>query len=175
MPHKDPEERKRYFREYQSKDGGGYYSRYYRENPEYRKRKLQQDRERRATLKAADPEGLKVANSKRGRDYYQRNREKVLKRNRNNELRSKYGFSQEGYNKLYEQQGGRCAICNETSDRTLHTDHDHDTGQVRGLLCGSCNKALGLFKDDPARIEQAVYYLANHNRPILRLVGSAGA
>ena len=171
MPHKDPEERKRYFREYQSKDGGGYYSRYYRDNPEYRARKLELDRERRRHKRATNPDLFKT----RARADYQKYREKRLLKSRKQMLRSKYGMSLEEFDRLFEAQAGLCAICNEASESTLHVDHDHDTGEVRGLLCGHCNKALGLFKDDPARIEQAVYYLAKHNRPILRLVGSPGA
>lgn len=171
MPHKDLEERKRYFREYQNKDGGGYYARYYQENPEYRARKLQLDRERKKRLYKKDPEKMRA----KGQADYRKHREKRLLKNRRQMLRSKYGMSLEEYDKLFEEQTDLCAICNETSKSTLHVDHDHDTGVVRGLLCGSCNKALGLFKDDPARIEQAVYYLTKYDRPLLRLVGSAGA
>ena len=48
--------------------------------------------------------------------------------------------------------------------KTLHIDHDHSNGVIRGLLCTACNKALGLFKDDPTRIQSAILYLQRHQR-----------
>jgi Recombination endonuclease VII len=50
----------------------------------------------------------------------------------------------QGYPELFEAQGGVCAICGKPpGERALHVDHDHETGQVRGLLCYSCNTKLG--------------------------------
>lgn len=69
-------------------------------------------------------------------------------------------------------QGGVCAIClgppaeGDRGDR-LHVDHDHVTGEVRGLLCSHCNTALGKFRDDPARLRRAAEYL---ERPVVRRV-----
>ncbi|QOC59453.1 endonuclease VII [Microbacterium phage AnnaLie] len=51
-----------------------------------------------------------------------------------------------------------CAVCGATHKR-FHVDHDHATGQVRGLLCGPCNQTLGLMQDDPARLRAAAAYL----------------
>lgn len=80
-----------------------------------------------------------------------------------NRLLQKYGITIEEYEALYEAQDGLCAICGETpeSDRwnRLAVDHCHETGQVRGLLCGSCNRALGSFKDDPEIMQRAIAYL----------------
>ena len=60
-------------------------------------------------------------------------------------------------------QGGVCAICKrtETNPRYDHlgVDHDHNTGQVRGLLCSMCNQALGMLSDSPEILEEAVAYL----------------
>jgi hypothetical protein len=41
-------------------------------------------------------------------------------------------------------------------------DHDHVTGKIRGLLCFECNSAIGLHKDDPARMEAAAMYARQH-------------
>jgi hypothetical protein len=51
---------------------------------------------------------------------------------------------------MFEAQGGVCAICGEARPeaRTLHVDHDHATGAIRGLLCFRCNNALGDFREE---------------------------
>ena len=72
----------------------------------------------------------------------------------------KYGMTHEDWADLYEAQNGRCAICDETSPkRALSIDHDHETGAIRGLLCGLCNSMLGMAKDSPARLVRAIGYL----------------
>jgi len=63
------------------------------------------------------------------------------------------------YDAMLERQGGVCAICKGKSSGRLVVDHDHATGNVRGLLCGSCNLALGLLRDDRGRLRAAMAYL----------------
>ena len=60
---------------------------------------------------------------------------------------------------MLDQQGGVCAICNMEHE-SYHVDHDHVTGRIRGILCFKCNNALGLFQDDPDRLQAALGYLA---------------
>lgn len=64
--------------------------------------------------------------------------------------------------KLVAQAGNACAICAEqfTEKSTPRIDHNHTTGAVRGVLCRNCNVALGLLKDDPARVKKAFDYLS---------------
>jgi hypothetical protein len=50
-----------------------------------------------------------------------------------------------------------CVICG--TEETLVVDHDHKTGQVRGMLCNHCNRGLGHFRDDPTLLEFAAQYL----------------
>lgn len=58
-------------------------------------------------------------------------------------IKSKYGISSDDYNRLFNLQGGRCAICrNPPAKKQLAVDHDHTTGLVRGLLCSRCNDEL---------------------------------
>lgn len=81
-------------------------------------------------------------------------------RRRATELKHKFGITVEQYNKMLAAQGGTCAICASTPGlRRLAVDHDHETGIVRGLLCGPCNRALGMFRDDPALLAAAIRYL----------------
>ena len=62
---------------------------------------------------------------------------------------------------LRDAQGNMCAICGAT-ELPLFVDHDHTSGLVRGLLCHYCNIGLGGFKDDPARLQSAIRYLAKN-------------
>lgn len=76
-------------------------------------------------------------------------------------LRKTYGISLEDYQSILSVQGGVCAICKKTpSDNiSLHVDHDHKTGFIRGLLCYQCNDGLGNFKDNKELLEKAIRYL----------------
>lgn len=71
----------------------------------------------------------------------------------------RYGITLEQYNEMLDAQGGACAICGETKERSLHVDHDHVSGTVRGLLCDFCNIGLGHFQDDPDRLVAAAAYI----------------
>lgn len=73
----------------------------------------------------------------------------------------RFGLTEADYERMLEDQGERCAICRRppSSKRRLAVDHDHKTHEVRGLLCGRCNVALGLFNDSIGTIEQALAYL----------------
>jgi hypothetical protein len=71
----------------------------------------------------------------------------------------KYGLQPNEYAELLFLQGGVCAICGEDSDKKLVVDHDHDSGQVRGLLCGRCNHGLGMLGDNVEGVRRALDYL----------------
>lgn len=77
-------------------------------------------------------------------------------------LSNSYGITMVGYNTLLKAQDGICAICGKTpkeNGQRLGVDHDHRTGVVRGLLCSSCNTALGFFRDNPELLAKAITYL----------------
>lgn len=79
---------------------------------------------------------------RKGRDaYYQRT----------------YGISADEFDLLLEKQGGVCAICAGPDPK--HLDHDHATGEIRGILCVNCYHGLGKFFDDVDLLERAVAYL----------------
>jgi hypothetical protein len=72
----------------------------------------------------------------------------------------------EEYDKLFEAQGGCCAICHrpdETFKKHLSVDHNHETGKVRGLLCGNCNTGLGKFQESLTLFDSARAYLLKAN------------
>lgn len=70
----------------------------------------------------------------------------------------RYGISSEQLGEMSDEQGGLCAICRALPAKCI--DHDHETGEIRGLLCPSCNTGLGYFKDDPTLLRSAIEYLA---------------
>jgi hypothetical protein len=75
-------------------------------------------------------------------------------------LGSKYGFTLSQVEEKLAAQGGVCAICGGgPGDRRWHPDHDHGSGQLRGMLCAHCNIGLGHFRDDLALLRRAVAYL----------------
>lgn len=88
---------------------------------------------------------------------YRRKPEVKLKY-KNYRLGVRYGITVEKYNELYRLQQGKCLICGEHKER-LDIDHSHETGAVRGLLCGKCNKGIGLFGDNPELLSKAIKYL----------------
>lgn len=73
----------------------------------------------------------------------------------------KYGITIEDYNLMLKKQDFKCAICFEgrSDKRMLDVDHNHKTGVVRGLLCRSCNLAIGQLKDSVEILKNAVLYL----------------
>jgi hypothetical protein len=81
---------------------------------------------------------------------------------RRSRMKARYGITPEDYDQMYVDQNGRCAICSRHASefsRRLHTDHDHRTGAVRGLLCHNCNQILGHAHDDPETLQAAIQYL----------------
>lgn len=96
----------------------------------------------------------------KSREYQAAHRKRKTKeQQKNTELRHKYGIDLETFVAMEEQQEGRCAICERIPDETLCLDHDHDTGEVRGLLCRKCNAGLRLLGDNKEGIQKALDYL----------------
>jgi hypothetical protein len=98
----------------------------------------------------------KKCSSLRGKEAY--NSEEMAEYH----LNRRYGITLEDYDNLLLSQGGGCAICgsDDSGGRgRFSIDHNHETGEVRGLLCGPCNRGLGYFKDSPDVLESAKEYL----------------
>jgi len=99
----------------------------------------------------------KNARSAYMKQYNEANRDSI----KNTKFKRKYGITLTEYQLLLTQQGNRCYICWAT-DRDLQVDHCHKTGKVRKLLCGQCNKAIGLFQDQAHLLSRAAMYLETH-------------
>jgi len=107
------------------------------------------------------------------RQYYRDHHEerKAYERKYNRERRNSrmaynrqklFGLSPSEYEQMVIAQSGVCKICGQppSGRRTaLCVDHDHNTGQIRGLLCSLCNVGLGHFKDSPELLQKAIDYL----------------
>lgn len=80
---------------------------------------------------------------------------------RRRDLKARYGIAEADWAALFEAQGRKCAICEtpEPCRMGWHTDHCHDTGRVRGILCRKCNVGIGHFKDSPTLLSAALDYL----------------
>ena len=86
-------------------------------------------------------------------------------------LKNKYGITIEGYDIRYDAQNGKCAICKREGKRfttngrkdSLEIDHCHNTQEIRGLLCRSCNMGLGLLSDTPEGLHRALQYISGHH------------
>ena len=87
------------------------------------------------------------------------------KQNRNNLLLRKYKVTLEDYERMLQEQDGKCAICEEVNfDRSLAVDHDHVTGAVRQLLCSKCNIAIGFLRENPRIARNVATYLERHGK-----------
>jgi hypothetical protein len=97
--------------------------------------------------------------------------EKNLEKNRSDQkkwrLKNKYGITPEDYNIMFESQKGCCSICEKHQSvlkKSLHVDHCHKTGKIRGLLCCVCNLALGKFEDDEHILNNALEYIKKNKQ-----------
>lgn len=103
----------------------------------------------------------------------ERNREKTREQSRlryksnplsdrEKHLRRKYGIDHSQYESMFVQQGGVCAICGKSQKRRFDVDHCHKSGDVRGLLCTSCNRMLGHAGDNPEILIKGSVYLNSY-------------
>lgn len=99
------------------------------------------------------------------RKYRANNPETVKIQAVKHRLAMKYNLSVEGKEALMEKQNGLCALCRHSDGgkRGLFVDHDHETGEVRGLLCVGCNAALGMLGDNVEGLQNAIAYLQGKN------------
>jgi Recombination endonuclease VII len=95
---------------------------------------------------------------------------------RNSNLKQKFGIDIEQFEEMKRAQGNACAICKQEpqNERELVVDHNHLTGEIRGLLCYSCNSAIGHLKENPDLFMEAYEYMErttwNKNIPTLRVI-----
>lgn len=84
--------------------------------------------------------------------------------NKSQHLMKAYGLTSTDLENLLQKAGYKCQICGEkfrddSTQRNLYVDHDHNSGEIRGLLCRSCNTGLGMLKDSCTLLRKALIYL----------------
>ena len=123
MPHSNPEKSKEYFKEY------------------YQKRKEELDAYKKQWI---------VENPEKAKQHQKRYLEKTIDKRRSKQRERLYGLQSSKFDEMMKEQNSACALCFNpfTNPRKIFVDHCHSVGNVRGLLCPSCNTALGLIKDD---------------------------
>ena len=93
------------------------------------------------------------------------NKQNPIKR-KNAMLKYEYGITLDDYNKMFNEQEGKCAICQRHQNeltRTLCVDHDHKTNKVRALLCVTCNTDVSVVEN---RLEEMMKYLNKHRKDL---------
>ena len=104
------------------------------------------------------------------RRFKQRNTVEAKLATKNSRLKSTFGITLEEFEELKHKQKHKCLICERHEDdfhskttagviKSFVVDHNHDTGEVRGLLCSECNVGLGFLQDSPKILQNAINYL----------------
>jgi len=149
----------------------------------WREENKQEEREYRKQWREDNPEydkNYRVENKEQIQEYRDGRKEekkiydkKYTTQNRSNFLYNKYGITSKEYDDMVREQDNKCAICEEPESRLddngypmrLCVDHDHVTGEVRGLLCSKCNLGIGYLRSDEGTdiLLNAVCYIEIHN------------
>ena len=117
----------------------------------------------------------KVCRAKQQREYRANNKQKCHQMQRKYQEKvetkikyaaTRYGITSEECLELYEKHNKKCAICSrqlwfdaENRNDKVCIDHCHKTNEIRGILCNTCNCALGFMQDDITKLQKAIDYL----------------
>lgn len=109
-------------------------------------------------------EGIRHPYCKECANFRRHNNPAYAEARRRATLKNSYGITLEYYNKLLVEQEGKCKICKTTTPgnarcKNFNVDHDHETGKIRGLLCGPCNLKVGYVEKTPELLEQILLYI----------------
>ena len=138
----------------------GYNKKYYHNHKEYFKKYHDEHKEE-----------IKKKRIEYFKQYRQKNRKEIAKHQREYYLNNRISVIERHYNlsygawlEMWESQNGKCAICEKVFDSPSDAcvDHNHETGEIRGLLCIKCNYGLGQFNDNLQLLENAIEYLISN-------------
>jgi hypothetical protein len=126
------------------------------------------EKERLKEWRKANPDKVKAQNTRSNTKrrinetgYFDPNRKEEWSRaKRSAHLKRKYGITIEEFERISKDQGDRCKTCLRGTDEIwLCVDHCHTSGKIRGLLCNTCNSALGGVNDNVETLENMIEYL----------------
>lgn len=170
MPYANPEERKKFNKQYYLKHKEEMDAKSKKAYIDNREERLKYAAEQRKNHPEQKREWF-AANPIKVKEYKKRWRTKYREQYRDASLKRKYGIDLNQYNEMLKSQNGLCAIClgpEKYKDKrsnmfwSLSVDHSHKTGKIRGLLCNTCNMALGQFKDDIEMFKRIIQYLEKY-------------
>lgn len=98
--------------------------------------------------------------AKKFKAWRTKNLDKILKQDRIKHYVRTYGFTQEQAEKFTENRIGSCEICKH--EHPLVVDHNHDTKDLRGLICSFCNSILGYSRDSKEILQSSIAYLEKY-------------
>lgn len=101
-------------------------------------------------------------NRKKGTEYRRKWKRENKDRVKGYALKKRYGITIEQLHAMRQSQNDKCAICGNQLTARAHTDHNHKTGKVRGVLCGGCNIGLGYIEKD-GFLTNALAYLKRYS------------
>lgn len=141
-------------------------------------------KERAAARYRADPEPVKERARRWQRENHERHAEYMrayrasgrrAEVDRRSHLKRTFGITPEDYDGMLAAQGGGCGICGKPprDDISLHVDHDHGSGAIRGLLCFDCNAGLGKFRERDDLLLRAAAYVIDHDPEQIELASRA--
>jgi hypothetical protein len=137
---------------------------YYIKNKEQKKKYRIEHREKYKKYLKKYRDEHKEKSIKTSKEYYYSHKEQILeyKRKYKKDIYRPYNMTIDDYKEMYINQLGNCLVCGKHKDK-LCVDHDHKTGEVRGLLCSRCNSGLA-YIDDLLFLENALKYVNNPNK-----------
>jgi len=98
--------------------------------------------------------------SEQSRKWREANEHAYRAKQRRNHIKRTYGLDEADYQALCAEQDHACAICcTPMGEVRTVVDHDHSTGEIRGILCVTCNTGIGMLRDDYQLVQRALNYL----------------
>lgn len=108
-------------------------------------------------------------NRRRAKEMRMKHTDKRRDQGRNSQLKLAYGISLADFREMLRIRNNKCDICGSEvfekggrgQSSLANVDHCHESGKIRGILCGKCNRAIGLLGDTTCSIQKALEYLQN--------------
>lgn len=121
-----------------------------------------------ARKKYAYRNACKQCEKERAAAWRRDNRKLWLQCMRRHSLKRDFGITPEQYEQMLTDQDGGCAICGgqNIANKRLAVDHNHVTGEVRGLLCHHCNAAIGHVEENVSRLLRMIAYIKEHEQVV---------